>query len=70
MKKFGLILLMSAVMLVCVLPITASAFIPIPRYASTVSSGNIWIIVGILLIAIIVAVIIIKKVKAKNKNDK
>ena len=71
MKKLGLILLMSAVMLVCMLPITASAIFPgISGFPSTISSGNIGLIAGILLVAIIAAVIIIKKVKSKNKNDK
>ena len=40
-----------------------------PIYCSTISSGNVWIIAGILLIAIIAAVVIIKKVKSK-KNEK
>ena len=72
MKKFGFVLLISAIMLVCMLSITASAFVfpGISGFPSTISSGNIGLIAGILLVAIIAAVIIIKKVKSKNKNDK
>lgn len=67
MKKTGLILLMSAIMLVCILPITASAFFALlPEFPSTISSGSIWVIVGILLIAIIAAVAIIKAKKDKK----
>ena len=71
MKKFGFVLLISVLMLVCMLPITASAFIfpGISGFPSTVSSGNIWLIVGILVVVIIAAVVIIKKVKSK-KNSK
>ncbi len=69
MKKFGLMLLMSAIMLVCILPMTASAFIfpGLSAFPSTISSGSIWIIIGVLLIVIIAAVAIIVKVK-KNKK--
>ena len=68
MKKFGLMLLMSIVMLVCILPITVSAVFPgLSGFPSTISSGSIWIIIGVLLIAIIAAVAIIVKVK-KNKK--
>lgn len=40
-----------------------------PIWGSTISSGKNWIIVGILVVAIIAAVVIIKKVKSK-KNEK
>lgn len=71
MKKFGFALLLSAIMLVCVMPMTASAVFPgTSGFPSTISSGSIWLIISILVIAIIAAVIIIKKVKSKNKNDK
>ena len=68
MKKFGFVLLISAIMLVCMLPITASAIFPgLSGFPSTISSGSIWLIISILVIAIIAAVIIIKKIKSKNK---
>ncbi len=68
MKKFGLMLLMSAVMLACMLPMTTCAAFPILiGIPSTISSGSIWLAVGILVVAIIAAVAIIVKVK-KNKK--
>ena len=69
MKKIGFVLLISAIMLACVMPITASAFPILIGIPSTISSGNIWLIVGILVVVIIAAVVIIKKVKSK-KNEK
>lgn len=69
MKKSSLIFLICAAMLACVMPITASAFPILIGLPSTISSGNIWLIVGILVVVIIAAVVIIKKVKSK-KNEK
>lgn len=70
MKKFRSILLLIAVMLICAMPTSALFVFPgLSGFPSVVSGGDIWIIAGILTIAVLAAVVIIKKAKS-GKDEK
>ena len=73
MKKLGEIFILTAMLLLCaaLMTIGTNAIFPgLSGFPSTVSGGNVWLIVGIAVVVIVVAVIlIVKKAKASKKKD-
>ena len=72
MKKLGKLFSLIPVLLLCTASVTlsASAFPILIGIPSTISEGSVWLMAGIAVVVIAVAVIlIVKKTKARKKED-